>query len=311
MTVLDDRLVPVFAQQHWLVSLADVHAAGGTTQEAHDRLQRRTWERVDRRVYRLVGAPVTWEQRLLAPILTAPPGIIVASDLAGAALHGIPGYGRGAPELTTRRPYNLRRPGMRIRSSNDLDRCTIVSRSGVPVTDISRTLLDLGRTVGDARLLRGIEWARRSGQTDWAQLIATLAVHARRGRGGIRRLRRVIAAHAHREEITDSDFELLVLALLAEHGLPEPVLHHRVHDRAGRFVAEVDLAYPHRRIAIEADGPAHLGEEVHERDLPRQNHLVLQGWTVLRFTWKRYTTRPELLVADVRAALRVAPGEAA
>ncbi len=32
------------------------------------------------------------------------------------------------------------------------------------------------------------------------------------------------------------------------------VLAHRVIDDAGRFLAEVDLAYPDRRIAIELDG---------------------------------------------------------
>jgi hypothetical protein len=38
----------------------------------------------------------------------------------------------------------------------------------------------------------------------------------------------VIAANAHRDEVTDSDFELLVVALLLEHGLPEPVVHHEL-----------------------------------------------------------------------------------
>jgi very-short-patch-repair endonuclease len=42
-------------------------------------------------------------------------------------------------------------------------------------------------------------------------------------------------------------------------------------------VAEVDLAFPELKIAIEVDGGVHLLEEVHERDLPRQNQLVLLG----------------------------------
>jgi very-short-patch-repair endonuclease len=300
MTGLDDRLVACFAAQHWLVTMPDVLEAGGTRQAAFDRLQRGTWHRADQGVYRLVGAPITWEQRLLAPILSARPHAeVVASDLAAAALHGIPGYAR-ALELST--PRGLRRPGMRVHSSNDIDRCHVVVRNGVPTTEISRTLLDLGRTVGDARLLRAIEWARREGATDWSALIATLARHARRGRGGIQRLRRVISANAHRDEITDSDFELLLLALLLESGLPEPVLHHRVYDR-GRFVAEVDLAYPDRKVALEADGGVHLEPEVRERDLQRQNDLILLGWTVLRFTYKRYATRPEVVVGETRAAL--------
>jgi hypothetical protein len=172
---------------------------------------------------------------------------------------------------------------------------------GIPVTDVARTILDIGRVVGDRRLARAVEAARRAGQTDWSRLIATLARHARRGRPGVARLRRVIAENAHREEITDSDLELLVMVLLVESGLPEPTLHHRIFD-GSRFVAEVDLAYPDLRIAIELDGKVHLQPEVWERDLPRQNDLVLLGWTVLRFTWNRYRSRPSSVVAEVRAA---------
>ena len=301
MPDLDRRLIPVFARQHWLVTAADVAAAGGTQAQAHDRLQRGAWERADRGVYRLVGAPTAWEQRLLAPILASPAHQVVASHHAAAALHGMPGYARGTLELTTPRLYNLRRDGLRVHSSNDLHRCRIVLRHGVPVTEVSRTLLDLGRFIGDQRLLRGIEWARRERHTDWSAMISTLAHHARRGRSGIRRLRRVIVANAHRDEITDSDFELLILTLLVEHGLPEPALHHRIHD-AHRFVAEVDLAYPERKVAIEADGGIHLQPDVHERDLARQNDLVLLGWTVLRFTFERYRQRPEHIVSEVRHA---------
>ncbi len=177
------------------------------------------------------------------------------------------------------------------------------------MTELRRTILDVGHTVSDERLLRIIEWARRERGVTWSDLISTLVHHARRGRPGIARLRRVITAHAHREEVTDSDFELLVLGLLREHGLPEPVVHHRVYD-GERFVAEVDLAYPERRIAIELDGSVHLRAEVRERDLPRQNDLVLLGWTVLRFTWDTFAQRPERIIAEVRSALRPIPSAA-
>jgi very-short-patch-repair endonuclease len=176
---------------------------------------------------------------------------------------------------------------------------------GIPVTEAARTALDLARYVGRQRLLRDIEWMRREQLTSWDELIRTLAVHARRGRPGIRKLRAVILANAHRDEITDADLELLVLSLLREHGLPEPVLHHRVHD-GDRFVAEVDLAYPAQRVAIECDGDVHLRPEVRDRDLPRGNDLALIGWTVLRYSWERVRDRPAAVVAEVRAALRAA-----
>jgi very-short-patch-repair endonuclease len=96
--------------------------------------------------------------------------------------------------------------------------------------------------------------------------------------------------------------ELLVLSLLRDAGLPEPTIHHRVHD-GGRFVAEVDLAYPRLKIAIECDGSVHLLPEVRERDLARQNDLVLAGWAVLRFTWDRVHGRPTSVVSEVRDAV--------
>jgi very-short-patch-repair endonuclease len=302
MASLDDALLPVFATQHWLVSMNDVVRHGGHPQSATRRVQSGRWEVADRSVFRLAGAPRVWQASVLAPILSAG-GRAMASHFAAAALHGMPGYGRGTPEISIPRGTEHRRDDVTIHTSTDLERCRRVIVDGVPTTDIARTILDIGRRVGDERLLRSIEWGRRAAKTDWSDLISTLAHHARRGRPGIRRLRRVITANAAREEITDSDFELLVLALLQEAGLPEPVLHHRVVDD-GRFVAEVDLAYPTRMIAIELDGSVHLDAEVRERDLPRQNDLVLLGWTVLRFSWRRFVDRPDLVVAEIRAALR-------
>ncbi len=303
MTTLDDRLLPVLVRQHWLVTRDDVADAGGTDDQIARRVRDARWIRVDRGVYSPSEAPKSWEATVLAPILSVPSDVrALASDTTAAVLHGIPGFGRGRPELSVERPYNLRRPGIRVRTSSDLERCQAVTIGGIPTTDLRRTLLDLGRSVADQRLLRAIEWSRRERGVTWSDLIATLAHHARRGRGGVQRLRRVLVANAHREEITDSDLELLLLGLLAEAGLPEPEVHHRIW-ADGRVVVEVDLAYPELRLAIEIDGRIHLREDIWNRDLPRQNYLVLQGWTVLRFNADRLLDHPEHVVAEIRAAI--------
>lgn len=301
MSNLDDRLFPVFVRQHWLVSLADVEAAGGSRRQIAERLRMGRWERAEVGVYRLIGAPDGWERRLLAPILSFGAGA-VASHFAAAALHGIDGFGKGTPELSIPRGGKLRRPSARVHTSTDLERCDPVERNGIPTTDLPRTLLDIGRRLSDKRLHQAIEDARRNGLVTWATMAGTLARHARRGRPGVRRLRRVILANADRREITDSTFELLALSLLAEEGMPEPVLHHRVM-AGGRFVAEVDLAYPELKIAIELDGAVHLDPAVRERDLAKQNALLLEGWIVLRFTWDRFRRRPDLFIAEITAAL--------
>jgi hypothetical protein len=252
--------------------------------------------------YLVGGSLFTWEAKLLSCVLAGGEGAL-ASHRAAAVLWGLGDFNRGTPEVTVPRGVRLRREGVRIHESTDLDRCGTRRRNGIPVTDPARTLLDLARRLEDQRLTRAIESARRLKLTTWSELIACLGKHARCGRPGITRLRRVITDNVHREEITDSDFELLVLVLLVEGGLPEPVLHHVVRDAEGRPIGEVDLAYPDLRIAIELDGGDHMDKSVFERDRPRQNQLVLAGWTILRFTWDAYRTSPAALVAAVRQAL--------
>jgi hypothetical protein len=305
MSGLDERLLPVFARQHWLVTLSDVRAAGGDHRAASRRVRAGIWETVDAGTYRLAAVPWSWEAGALAPILSLGPDAI-ASHACAAALHGVPGFGEGTPELSIPRARGGRlRIHAIVHTSTDLDRCNRVVLRGIPATDIERTVLDLARRTGPQRLARVIEWARREGLTTWDALIRTLARHARCGRPGIRRLRGVILANMHREEVTDSDFELLVIMSLVERGLPEPELHHKVF-AADRFVAEVDLAYPDLKIAIELDGRVHLREDVWERDLPRQNDLVLLGWTVLRFSWARFARDPDRVIGEIRAAVDAA-----
>lgn len=304
MSELDRSLAMLAARQRMLITIRDVLAAGGSAENADDRVRGGRWRRVDRGVYLISGAPWDWPTQQLAAVLAAGQGA-AASHLAAARLWGLPGFATAGIELSIPRDRRYRRAGVRTHESTDLDRCTLVQREGIPVTDADRTLLDLARHLGDARLLRVVEGARRAGHISWSSLTATLGAHARRGRPGVRRLRRVILSGAHREDVTDTDMELMVLSIIREAGLPEPVLHHRI-DEAGRFVAEVDLCYPQWRIAIECDGSVHLDPAVHERDLARQNDLVLAGWTILRFSWERVRARPQVVVSEIRAAIESA-----
>jgi very-short-patch-repair endonuclease len=84
--------------------------------------------------------------------------------------------------------------------------------------------------------------------------------------------------------------------------LPTPEAEHVVP--LGRGAARVDLAYPSRRLAVELDGKAaHHTDRAFEDDRVRDNRLRLAGWTVLRYTWHRFTTEPGAVVAELRDAL--------
>jgi len=107
----------------------------------------------------------------------------------------------------------------------------------------------------------------------------------------------------HHDEIlaTDSGAERLLVTLLVQHGLPRPEVQHIVAHAGGTF--RLDLAYPTERVAIEYDGIGHLARDTWEADHGRQNLVVLEGWTVLRYTRQMYLRDPGRIVREVRAAL--------
>jgi hypothetical protein len=305
MSELDRDLATIASQQRSVITLENVLAVGGTYQNVSARLRSGRWDHLDDGVYRIAGSgPLDWHGRQLVAVLAAGPGAL-SSHLAGARILGIDGFGHASRELSIPRGRRYRRPDVRTHESTDLDLAKPLIRAGIPVTGPDRALLDLGRYLSVPRLRSSVESARRKDLVTWSSLIETLLDHARRGRPGVRRLREVILIGAEHDEVTDSDFELLVLGLLREAGLPSPALHHEVYD-GRRFVAEVDMAYAPEKVAVECDGAVHRDPETHERDLARQNDLVLLGWSVIRFTWRRVQRKPSVVGHEVGAALRAA-----
>ncbi len=68
-----------------------------------------------------------------------------------------------------------------------------------------------------------------------------------------------------------------------------------------------DVIFRHQRLVVEIDGREfHSDPEVFESDRRRQNLLVLNGWRVLRITWRMITDDPDRVVEMVREAVRAA-----
>ena len=66
-------------------------------------------------------------------------------------------------------------------------------------------------------------------------------------------------------------------------------------------MAEVDLAYPALRIAIEVDGNAHRLPEVQDAAARARNDLGVHGWLILYVTRERLTEQPLGIVREVRS----------
>jgi hypothetical protein len=119
------------------------------------------------------------------------------------------------------------------------------------------------------------------------------------GRGSAR-ARSVLPLGDHR---AGSPMESVLRWLLHTAGLPTPDLQHVVSTPGGAFVGKVDLAWPDRKVLVEFDGDVHRQRDVFVRDLRRQNRLVAEGWTILRFTSADVYGRPDEVVAAIRRAL--------
>lgn len=70
----------------------------------------------------------------------------------------------------------------------------------------------------------------------------------------------------------------------------------------------VDVLFRRLRLVVEIDGRRFHDDnaEGFESDRLRQNALVLEGWTVLRFTWRMIEDDPEQVLAVLRRALEAA-----
>ena len=88
--------------------------------------------------------------------------------------------------------------------------------------------------------------------------------------------------------------------MLADAGLPAPVLNHELWDRSGVFVARIDLAYPHSRIAVEYEGDIHrVDRQTWQKDIRRREQVEDLGWRMIRVTANDLHS-PDVLIQRVR-----------
>jgi hypothetical protein len=247
------------------------------------------------RVLRVDGSARSWEQSVMAAVLSGGEGAAASHETA-AALWDMPGFRPGigtALHVTVLRGARPRLKGVTVHTT--LLAFEVAITRGVWVTPVARTLVDLDGHLHPASLASCVDEMLLRRLVTVAEL---QAVHDEL-RHGSRRSRVMTAILRDRTgdwERAGSRPELAILRWLREVGLPEPVLQHGV-DRY-----RVDLAYPEHGIFIEYDGfDAHTTRSRFDGDRRRANELQLStGAIILRYT--SASTR-EQVVREVTAAL--------
>ena len=254
-------------------------------------------------VFAFAGLPESWERSVLAACLAAGPDAVASHRTAGR-LWGLVGSEHDGVELTVPRHRRPRLHKVTLHRLADLRRDETTVRWRVPITNPLRTMVDLAavlpsKEVEDA-LDAGLRWPALFSV---AAIEATLKNMAGRGRSGVGVLRKVLEEREFGNAVSDSDLEKRMNRLLKQAGLPKSVFHYVV-TAEGRFLAEVDFAYPEIRLAIEVDGfGVHGTPRAMAKDFVRQNGLVPFGWRVLRFTWRQVVDEPGMVAAAIADAI--------
>ena len=298
----ESDVLVLMSHQHGLVSRAEALAAGMTQHQIRGRVRTGRWVRATPGVYRSAAVAPTPRSRLLAACMAYD---ALASHRSAAALLAIDGYRLDRVEVVVATGRVRRVPGVRLHYSSQMDLARTVVRDGIPCTDPARTILDLAGVVNRQRLDATIDAVLRDGMLRLRDLWAVLASHARPGRNGSAALRAALEARTVGGGVPLSDWSRMVADLLEESGLRRPLFEHRIEDESNSLVAQVDLAYPAERLAIELDSVKwHFNLKSFKEDPRRRNATMLAGWTVLTFTWDDYAKRPDALCAAVATALR-------
>jgi very-short-patch-repair endonuclease len=249
-------------------------------------------------VYVFDGVPRGWEQDLMVACLHAGPGS-AASHRSAARLWRLPGWNMDTLEITTPR---------RVKTNASVHRGTLPSHhirrvSGIPVTDPSRTLCDIGAVASEDRVEETLDAALMRGLTSPKYLLRRLAENGGKGVRGTKALSEILASRDPANMPSESLLESRFLSLLRQARLPLPEKQKAIY-RDGRFVGRVDFIYPSRGLIVEVDSVTwHSSRQAWEEDLERRNQLTLAGLRVLHVTWFQIKSARRATVSKVREAL--------
>lgn len=293
--VAGDRAVAALAdEQHGVVSRAQLLDAGLSASAIKRWVGAGRLIALHRGVYAVGHARLTRDGHRVAALRAA--GTRAAlSHREAAAVHALLPSAGARVELTIPGRRNV--SGVSVHRAG-LDSADVTQVDGLPVTTVARTLVDLAGVLPRDRLRKALDEAERSHRLDVGAIEAVL--RRTRGRNGCSHaaVRAALAELASTTAtVTRSPLEDRFLALVAEHGLPRPLMNANIDG------IEVDAVWRPQRLVVELDGwEFHRTRQAFQRDRDRDNVLTAKGWTVLRFTHADVMRRPATTVQRIRQA---------
>jgi len=289
----------VAARQWGLISRRQLLACGVSEGGIAHRLTTARLHRVHRGVYAFTAAPLCPEARWMAAVLSCGDGAVL-SHLSAAAAWRLLRYEVERPvDVTVPNGGRRAAPGVRPHRTRHLPSSALTIVRAIPVTTVSRTLIDLADVAPDHHLARAVDEADRTGWLNRRDLDEQAA--GAHGRHGLPRLLRLLSRHRP-TGFGRSDLERRFLALIAAAGLPRPLINQRIEGH------EVDFHWPDRRLIVEVDGYEwHRTRARFVADRARDRALTRAGWRVVRVPDETIEHDPSGVEADLRELARQPP----
>jgi very-short-patch-repair endonuclease len=293
----DTRLADLAARQHGVVATTQLRDLGYSYHAIHTRVASGRLHRLMRGVYAAGHTRISLRARWMAAVLACGPGAVL-SHRAAATLWELRATPSGPIDVTAPSRHNI--PGIRCHWVRSLHADDVTVIDGIPVTSLSRTLLDLAEILGPQQLRTSIEAAQRR---DLLSIDALDAVIARNpGRHGLKPLRKALGELRDEAPWTQSELERGFLELIRAAGLPEPQTNVVVDG----FV--VDFFWPEHNLIVEVDGYRyHRTRRSFEDDRRRDAKHTVAGRRAVRVTRDRIVRGYRELLAELVRLLSAVP----
>lgn len=290
------------AQQHGVVSRRQVAECGLSTRAVVWAVERRRLAWMSRRVLRVVGAPETTHQRVMAAVLDATDGCVALGS--AVALWSVPGWTLTPVHvLTSRRPHRGTDHLGVVHSSVRLSEDDLSVVDGIPVTTPARTLLDLSTRLRPDKvesLCDDLLRRRLLTLPSLHELVVDLP--PRGGPAGWRLLRRLAAQRPVGYQPTGSKLERRFERVLENVGDAPFDRQVDIGDGDG-WIGRVDFADRRLKVIVEVQSETfHTSLSDRRRDTERIARLCAAGWIVVEVTEHELWSAPEVVVTKVRAA---------
>ena len=290
--------------QFGLLTAEQLQEAGFSKTMVTRRVGNGEFNRRARGVIELAGVGHSWEQDVLAAVLSASAEAL-ASHRSAARLWGFRTIDDEV-EISIRYPRKATLEGVVIHSIRDLEPQDRTVVDGIPVTTPERTICDLGLIFPETEVHRILRHAIANGLVVPRDLWNMRQRTSKQGRNGTGVLERVLKALPETTSFAESGLEIQFLEICEQFQIPSPVSQLPVRVSGRNF--RLDFAWVAERVFVEVDGAAFHSSSVQiANDGGRQNLLVQAGWTPLRFTYADLRDRPAYCARLITATVGSVP----